>query len=224
VPFLLKTPPYDPLKDFTPITVALDGMTCIVVNEAVPARSVTELFDYIRKNPGKLAYGHNGVGGTYHLNMEMLKQQLGLDVTPVPYKGGLAALQDAVAGSIPIAFSGLASAVRFAKAGKIRILATMDEKRHPDLPDVPSMKEQVPVFEKLPTGLNIYGPVGIPRPVLVRLNSEFARAGKAPELASKLKEFYIDPVGNSLEEFAAEHRRDYAIVQRAIKAANIPLQ
>jgi len=221
VPLLLKNRPYDPIKDFTPVTHAIDGPTCIVVNAAVPVNSIKELIEHIRRNPGKLAYGHNGIGGTYHLQMEFLRQQLGLDIIPVPYKGGIAALMDAVAGVIPIAFSAAGSAVPQVRAGKVKMLAIMDTQRYSDLPDVPAMSEDLPDFEKLPTGLSIYGPAGIPNLVLQRLYGEISKALKAPDVQAKLKEFAFYAVGNTPAEFSARQTRDLENFAKAVKAAGL---
>jgi len=221
VPLLLKKKPYDPIKSFTPITHAIDGPTCIVVNAAVPVNSVKELIAYIRRNPGKLAYGHNGIGGTYHLQMEYLRQQLGLDMTPVPYKGGIAALMDAVTGVVPIAFSAAGSALPQVRAGKVKMLAILDTQRYADLPDVPAMSEDLPDFEKLPTGLSIYGPAAMPNAVVQRLYAEIAKGLKAPDVQAKLKEFAFYAVGSAPAQFAARQERDLENFAKAVKAAGL---
>jgi tripartite-type tricarboxylate transporter receptor subunit TctC len=220
-PLLLRKPPYDPIKDFTPITRVIDGATCVVVNASVPVNSVKELIEYIKKNPGKLAYGHNGIGGTYHLQMELLKQQLGLDITPVPYKGGIAAILDAVAGNVPIAFGAAGSAQPHVRSGKLKMLAVMDTKRFPDLPDVPALSEDLPGIEKLPTGLDLYGPAGLPGAIVARLHAEALKAVRQPDVAQKLKDVQFSGVGTPPAEYAAQHRRDLDNFVKAVKAAGI---
>ncbi|MFM9972197.1 MAG: Bug family tripartite tricarboxylate transporter substrate binding protein, partial [Burkholderiales bacterium] len=144
-PLLMKSPPFE-FKDFTPITNAVDGATSMLVAANLPVNSVKEAIDYIKARPGKLAYGSNGIGGSYHLEMEMIKQTYGLDITHVPYKGGNAALMAAVAGDVPFAFAPTASSLIQQKAGKVRVISVMDVRRNPDVPDIPAMPEQVPNY------------------------------------------------------------------------------
>jgi tripartite-type tricarboxylate transporter receptor subunit TctC len=219
-PLLMKSPPFE-FKDFTPITFAIDGATSMLVAATVPVNSVKELIEYIRARPGKLAYGSNGVGGSYHLEMEMLKQSFGLDITHVPYKGGQAALMAAVAGDVPVAFAPTASAMVQQKAGKVKVLSVMDVRRFPDVPEIPAMPEQVPGYEKTPSGLDIYGPAGMPPQLVKRLFDEIAKAVRNPEVAKRLKDIAFYPVLMPTEEFAALRRKDIDLMARAIKIAGL---
>lgn len=220
-PFLLKTPPYDPLKDFTYITHLTDATTCVLVNAAVPVNTVRELIDYVKANPGKLAYGSNGVGASFHLEMELLKQKYGLDITHVPYKSGLDALMAAAAGQIPVAFVTVGSALGQARAGKVKILAVLSIRRFATLPDIPAMGEQLPDYEKIPSGDEMVGPAGMPDPVLRRLHTEIVKALYNTDVQERLKQIGFVPVGNTPEEHAIQIRKDMATMAKGLKAAQI---
>jgi tripartite-type tricarboxylate transporter receptor subunit TctC len=220
-PFLLKSPPYDPLKDFTYITHLVDAATSMLVAASLPVNTVKELIDYVKANPGRLAYGSNGVGGTYHLEMELLKQKYGLDITHVPYKGGQDGLNAAAAGHIPVAFAPAASAVAQARAGKVKVLAVLSMARFPTLPDLPSMGEQLPDYEKIPGGDEIVGPAGMPAAIVRRLHSEIVNALKTPDVLERLKKIGFISVGNTPEEHAAQMKRGVEIFAKGRKAARI---
>lgn len=220
-PFILKNPPYDPIKDFTYITHMADATLSVVVGNSLPVNSVKELIDYAKANPGKLAYGSNGVGASAHLEMEMLKLKYGLDITHVPYKGGADGLNAVVSGQIPIAFAPLMTAAQQAKAGKARIIAVTSVKRFAGLPEYPSMGEQLSDYEKIPTGDEIVGPAGIPAAIVRRLNVEMVKAINNPEVLERLKSIGFIAVANTPEEHLAQIRRDMLIMAKAIKAAKI---
>ena len=220
-PLILKTPPYDPLKDFTYITHMADATLSVVATNSLPVNSMKELIAYAKANPGKLAYGSNGVGASAHLEMEMMKLKYGIDITHVPYKGGADGLNAAAAGQIPIAFAPLVSSAQMAKAGKVKIIAVTSVKRFAGLPEYPSMGEQLPDYEKIPTGDEIVGPAGIPAPIVRRLNAEMVKAINHPESLERLKSIGFVPVANSPEEHLAQIKRDMDIMARAIKAAAI---
>jgi len=220
-PFLQKSPPYLPLRDFTYITRLAIATSSILVTASLPVNTVRELINYARAHPGKLSYASNGVGATQHLEMELLKQKYGLDITHVPYKGGQEGLNAAAAGQIPIAFAPLASALGQARAGKVKVLAVMSEKRYAGFPDVPSMGEQLHDYEKIPTSDEIVGPAGVPAPVVKRLNSEIVNALKMPDVVARFNQIGFIPVGNTPEEHLAEIKRDMEIFAKGRKAAHI---
>ena len=223
-PFLQKVPPYNPLKDFTYITRLAVATSSLLVTASLPVNSVKELIEYARSRPGKLAYGSNGVGATQHLEMELLKQKYGLAITHVPYKGGQEGLNAAAAGQIPIAFAPLASALAQAQAGKVKVLAVMSVKRYPDFPDVPSMGEQLPDYEKITTSDEMVGPAGVPADIVKRLNAEIVAALKTPDVIAYMKKIGFIPGGNSPEEEVAEIKRDMEIFAKGRKAAGIEVE
>ena len=220
-PFILKTPPYDPIKDFTYVTHMTDATLSLVVTNSLPVNNVKELIEYAKTNPGKLAYGSNGVGASAHLEMELMKLKYGIDITHVPYKGGADGLNAAAAGQIPVAFAPLISSAQMAKAGKVRIIAVTAVKRFSGLPEYPSMGEQLSDYEKIPTGDEIVGPAGIPTAILRRLNVEMVKAINTPESLERLKSIGFVPVANTPEEHLAQIKRDMVVMAKAIKAANI---
>ncbi len=220
-PFILKTPPYDPIKDFTYVTHMTDATLSLVVTNSLPVNNVEELIEYAKANPGKLAYGSNGVGASAHLEMELMKLKYGIDITHVPYKGGADGLNAAAAGQIPVAFAPLISSAQMAKAGKVRIIAVTAVKRFSGLPEYPSMGEQLSDYEKIPTGDEIVGPAGIPTAILRRLNVEMVKAINTPESLERLKSIGFVPVANTPEEHLAQIKRDMVVMAKAIKAANI---
>ena len=220
-PFLLKNPPYDPLKDFTYITHMADATTSMLATINAPFSNIKEFIAYAKANPGKVAFGSNGVGASYHLEMSLFAMKYGVDLIHVPYKGGQEALNAAAAGQIPVAFAPAASSYAQAKAGKVKILAVLSQKRFPAYPDVPSMGEQLSDYEKIPSGDEIVGPAGMPRPVVLRLNQEVIKALQNAEVRERLQQIGFVPVGNSPDEHSAQIRRDMETMAKGIKAAKI---
>ncbi|OFZ99640.1 MAG: hypothetical protein A3H35_06710, partial [Betaproteobacteria bacterium RIFCSPLOWO2_02_FULL_62_17] len=142
--------PYDPIRDFTPIVTLTDSVFALVVHPTVPAHNVRDLIEYIRKNPRKIAFGSNGMGGTFHLATENFRIAAGgnLDIVHVPYKGTAQVMGDMASGQIQMAFTSVTGAVPFQKQDKLRILAVLEDERYPGLPDVPSIIETLPKYDK----------------------------------------------------------------------------
>jgi tripartite-type tricarboxylate transporter receptor subunit TctC len=209
------------VKDFTPISAAVEPATCIVVHASVPAGSAGEFLEHARRNPGKLSYGSAGIGSTYHFAAERLKQAAELDMLHVPYKSAPSALTAVVSGQIQVSFTTLASAMPHARAGKIRILGVLERTRHPRFPDVPAVSETVPAFEKPASWFGFFGPGALPQPVLSRLNAEIVKALNAPEVRAKYEEAAMFVIGNTPEQFAAAIRRGHEVYGQAAKAAGI---
>jgi tripartite-type tricarboxylate transporter receptor subunit TctC len=223
-PFLIKERPFDPLKDFTPVTTLMDGPIGILVSPAFPARTVKELIAHARANPGKLTYGTNGIGGTYHLEMELFKQQFGLDLVQVPYKGSGPAINALAAGDVPIAYAPYGAAVSMIKAGKMRMLVVLDYKRYHGLPDIPAMGEEIANYQRIPTGLNLYGPAGFPAAIARRLHAESVKALDLAEVKAKLDAITYFGVGTPPDVLAAQQVKDYATIARAVKLAGLKPQ
>jgi tripartite-type tricarboxylate transporter receptor subunit TctC len=193
----------------------------MVANIAFPPSNIRELVEYARANPGKLAYGSNGIGGIYHLEMEMLKQAHQLDIAHIPYKGGTDSLLAAVAGTIPIAFAPAASAMSQVRAGKVKILAILDYQRVADFPDVPSMGEQFAGYEKMSSGVDMYGPAGLPSALVKRLYGELAKAFNQPDVRQRMKEISFPYDGTGPDEMLATRIKELSSSARAIKAAGL---
>ncbi len=145
--FLYKNTPFDPVKDFAPITNAGANIICLAVHVDLPVKSVAELIAHAKANPGKLQYGSSGTGSPHHLAGELLRQKTGIDVVHVPYRGGGATINDLIGGHIKVAFLSLSTAVPHLSSGKIRIVAVVEKTRYAGLPDVPTIGETVPGFE-----------------------------------------------------------------------------
>lgn len=221
---LTKVAPYDPVKDFTPVINLLDGQSVVVVHPGVPVNSMKELIDYARKNPGKLSFSSSGMGSSFHLNGESIKMATGIDLLHVPYKGSAPALTDVVAGRIEIGLPSYQNAKAQIEQGKIRLLAVIDSKRNPALPDVPAIGETIPGFKKAPGWTAIFGPANMQRPIVERLNTAFARAVRDPEMQKVIAGNGATSRASSAEELGALIRDDLANVSAIVKAANIPVE
>ncbi len=219
--FLSKTTPYDPIKDFTPITKIGEALLCVVASPSFPVNSMKELVEYAKRNPGKISYGTSGIGTTHHLSGELIKQVAGIDMVHVPYKGGAQVLTDTVGGRIPIAFTILATADSLLKAGKLKAIAVNSAKRSPLLPNVSTISEDVPGYETPPGWMGYFGPAGMPQPVLARLHAELVKALNAPEVRSKSQDMGFVIGTSSPEEFAAQLKRDLEIAGKVVKTAGI---
>ena len=177
---LFKNLPYDPVKDFAPIVATVEPATCIVVNPNLPVKSVSELVAYAKANPGKLSYATPGVGSVFHLLGELFKQTTKTDIVHVAYKGIDPALTDLIAGHIPVAFTALSSAKPHIEVGNARILAVLEPTRFSRMPDVPSISETIPAFQKPSTWFGFFAARATPDPIVVRLNAEMGKILKHP--------------------------------------------
>jgi tripartite-type tricarboxylate transporter receptor subunit TctC len=209
------------MKDFAPVITMAKAFTCMLAAVTFPPSSVRELIAYAKANPGKVAYGSNGIGGTYHLEMEMIKQKQGVDITHVPYKGGTDGLLAAASGTIPIAFAPCSSVMPQAKAGKVKFMAVLEMKRTPDYPDVPAMGEQLPDYEKISGGVDVWAPAGVPAPIVRRLHSEIDKVLAQPDVRARMREIGFPYDGTALEEMAAQRRKDFELAGRAVKIAGL---
>lgn len=219
--FLSKNLPYDPVKDFTPISAAVEPVTTIAVHPSVPAQSVRELIDYARKNPGKLSYSSSGIGSVFHLAGELFKHSAGIDMVHVPYKVNQQAVTDAVAGRVGVLLNTVLVTMPQARAGKLRLLAVMEGRRFSGLPDVPTMGESLAGFEKPSSWFGYFGPAGLPVPVVARLHTEIAKALGNAEVRARLEEAGMSVIGNNPEQFAALIRRGFDVYGRAVKLAGV---
>ena len=215
--FLAKNVPFDPVRDFTPITNVYQGVHSLTVNGSAPFNTVKELLDYARKNPGKLSYASSGNGSVFHMNGEALKLAAGIDMLHVPYKGIAQAVTDVVAGRVEVGFPGLSNIRQFLGTGKVKVLAVLDPKRYDRMPDVPALQEIVPGFRKTPNWIALFGPAGMPRPVVMRLNGEVGKALHSPEVAKAMEESYSQITAGTPEELAAQLKADLELVGGMVK-------
>jgi tripartite-type tricarboxylate transporter receptor subunit TctC len=198
--YLQKNFPFDPKTALTPIVTVAEVMLALAVNSSVPVTTVAELIDYAKKNVDKkLSYGSAGIGSAHHIAGELLKQKTGIQLTHVPYRGGGPIMQDLVAGHIPIGFGTTPAVLPQAAAGKVRILALVETKRSPDLPDIPIVAETVPGVVTA-TWLGLFAPAGTPRPIVERLNRIVNDALKRPDFIAKLKPQGASALGGTPDE------------------------
>jgi tripartite-type tricarboxylate transporter receptor subunit TctC len=221
VPVTSLIPPYDPLRDFTPITAAVTQSSCLSVNPGLAVNSFPEFIEYAKRNPGKLSYGTAGLASNFHLAGEVIKQLTGIDMVHVPYKGGAPVQQAVVAGEVPVAIFSNTSATAAYKSGKIRVLVVLDKRRLKDWPEIPSINEFLPAFDKPGEWLGLYGPAKLPRPIVDRLRAEMIRALKEPDVMAKLDAFGLEVFGNTPEEFVALIQHDLELNRRLLKLAGV---
>ena len=223
-PTLYKKLSYDPLKDFAPVSLTGRFALILAVNPStMQAKSVAEFVDAAKRQPGKIDYGAPGPGSPIHLAMEFFKQRAGIVMTPIPYKGGADALSDLIGGRIPALFPDIATALPQIRAGKIRALAVASGKRVAALPELPTVGESgYPGFEAW-AWQGFVAPAGTPRPVLMRLNSDFAKVMADPVIKQRLSESGFEPQTSTPEEFAAYMKSEIAKWAKVIRESNVSL-
>lgn len=219
--FMSKTMPFDPVKDFTPISQFIQSVTTLVVSPSLPVSNLRELIDYAKANPGKIAYGTSGVGSEHHLSGEQIAQITGAQMVHVPYKASLQALLDVAADRLPMAFAILSVALPQAKAGKVRLIAVVRENRSSRVPDLPALAEAVPGFEPPPSWVGLLGPANLPPAIQKRISSDTIRALNLPDTRQKLDAQGLDVIASTPEEFAAQIRRQTELVGKIVKGAGI---
>jgi tripartite-type tricarboxylate transporter receptor subunit TctC len=222
-PSLYAKNPYDPFKDFAPVTLAAASPNILVVHPSVPAKTVKELVDLIKANPGKYNYAIPGIGTTPHLAGELFKLSLGLDLTTVPFGGAGPAIQSAVGGHTPIAFTALPPTAPQVKEGRLRGLAITSAKRSSALPDVPAMAEAGIKDQESVTMQGILVPAGTPKDIVGVLNREIAKVMALPDVQEKCAALGFDVVADKPEEFAAYIKSEVEKWGRVIRDAKIPL-
>lgn len=221
-PLLAAKPAFDPVSDFSPITVVFQAVSTLVVNSALPVNSVKELIDYARRNPGKVGFASPGVGTNQHMDGEVFKAVTGLDIFHVPYKGFGPSIQDLVAGHIQLGFVTFANIRPQLSSGKVKIIGVGDAKRYAALPDVPTIAETLPSYQRVPGWSGaLLGPPGLPRAIATRLHGAAAKAIHAPEVRSKLDEGGSLVMGITPEEFTTLLKTDLERVGKIIKSLGI---
>ena len=218
---LMKSLPYDPIKDFTPIIAAVEPVTCLAVTASLPVNSVRELIAYAKAHPDELSFGSSGVGSVFHLMGELFNETAGVKIKHVPYRGVAPAMQDVIGGHIPMVFISVANADAAAKAGQVKILAVLEPERYSKLPNVPSMSEIIPAFRKPSSWFGFFGPPGLPQPIVTRLNTEMAKALGAPDVVQNFEANGYAPIGGSPQKFADLLKDGIERYGAIIKAAGI---
>ena len=218
-PSIFKKLPYDPVKDFAPITLAATTPNLLVVGPAVKAGSVAELITQAKG--GGLNYASTGVGSSNHLSMEKFKQMAGVDITHVPYKGSAPAVTDLLGGQVGVMFDNIPNVIQHVKSGKLRALAVTSPKRSPHVPDLPTVAEAgVPGYE-VSVWFGIAAPGGTPAPIVDKLHDEIVRTLNLPEVKEKFSAQGVDVVGSTPAQFAAHLKEQSTLWAKVVKDAGV---
>ena len=221
VPNLNKSTPYDPIKDFTAIGGIAMTPNILTINTQLPFRTLRELVEYGKKNPGKLSFGSSGPGSVGHLSGEVLRMTTGADLLHVPYKSAGAAYPDMFAGTVSMVFDTLPSAIQHVNSGKARAIALMASKRAPLLPEVPTFAEAGYPEATLHFWLGLHGPANIPTPVVQALNDGLRKALAMPDLKERFTQLGADPLPTSPQELAEMTRTTLEQITKTIATAGI---
>ncbi|OZI47235.1 ABC transporter substrate-binding protein [Bordetella genomosp. 5] len=223
-PTLMPDMPYDPIKDLAPVVLIENSPLVLSVNNTLPVKTLQDLIALAKKEPGKLTFGSSGVGGAHHLSGEMFREQAHVDVVHVPYKGGSLAATDLMGGHISMMFEMGYSALPAIQGKKIHPIAVTSKQRLAVLPDVPTMAESgLPGFESY-NWQGIVAPAATPAPVIARLNAEFNKILKDPEVVKAIADTGSQAGGGTPEEFGAFIKSETAKWAEVIKTGKITLQ
>ena len=225
VPLIVSNPGYDPLKDFTGVTLTCLVPQVVVVNPALPVRSVKELITLAKARPGEISYASSGAGGTGHMAVELFSRQVGVKMLHVPYKGNSQAIIDVIGGQVMMMFDQVSTSAPYLKAGKLRALAVTSRKRSPLFPDLPTIDESgAPGYEDI-TFNGLMAPAGTPREILVRMQEEVAKAVRARELHNRFLERGVELTASaSPEEFTAYVKAEVDKKGKLVREAGIRLE
>jgi tripartite-type tricarboxylate transporter receptor subunit TctC len=220
---LYKQVPYDPVRDFSPITLAATAPNILVVDPKLPINSVADLIAAAKAKPGALSYGTPGIGTSPHLCMELLKYMAKIDLQHVPYKGTAAAVTDIMGGQIQVAFATALTAKPLVDAGRLRALAVSGPKRVEALPNVPPVADAVPGYEAM-QWYGLLAPAGTPSSIIERVHAEAIKSLGSRETRERLATDGAEPLGSTPTEFAAFIRREFDKWTKVAQAAGIEKQ
>ena len=219
-PSLYAKVPYDPIKDFSAVTLVAASPNVVVVNPSVPAKTLPELVQLIRDNPGKYSYAGPGVGSTPHLGGELFRLIYKLDMVHVPFTGAAPAVQSTVGGHTPIAFTALPSSLAAIQAGQVRAIGLAATERAASVPDVPTFAEQGVKDQEADTLTGIVAPAGTPKEIVELLSREIAKAVARPDVSEKLGKLGFKPVANTPDEWAARIKLEIEKWGKVVRDAN----
>ena len=223
-PSLYAKVPYDPIKDFAPVTLVAYSPNVVVVNPSVPAKTVQELVQLIRDNPGKYSFAGPGVGSTPHLGGELFRLIYKLDLVHVPFTGAAPAVQSTVGGHTPIAFTALPPALAAVKDGKLRMLGVATPQRAASVPDVPTFAEQGIKDQDSDTLTGLVVPAGTPKEIVDLLQKEIAKAVAQPDVKEKLSALGFVPVANTPAEFGARIKYEIEKWGKVVRDAKLRIE
>jgi tripartite-type tricarboxylate transporter receptor subunit TctC len=220
-PNLYSKLPYDPVRDFAPITVVASTTQAIVMHPSLPVRSTRELIALAKRQPGQIGYASAGIGAPSHLAGELFKMMAGVDLVHVPYKGSGAAMNDLLGGHVAISFGGLAAAMPHVKAQRLRVLAVAGAARSPAMPQVPTVAESgLPGYD-VSSWFGLLAPAGTPREAITRLHDEVVKILKTAEVKERLAADGAEVVANRPDEFSAYIKSELTKWGGVIKAARV---
>jgi tripartite-type tricarboxylate transporter receptor subunit TctC len=220
-PSMLKTVPYHPVKDFTAIGGVAIAPNVLSVNAGAPYRTLQEVVAFAKANPGKLSYGSSGVGSVGHLSGEVLRVSTGAEMLHIPYKSAGLAYPDVLSGAVSMVVDTLPSAIQHIRAGKVRAVAVLSDKRSPLLPDVPTFGEAGYPEATLRFWFGLHGPPGMPAAVVQKLNDTLNTALAAPDFRERLANLGADPYPMPASALAALVQADFDKLAKTIKEAGI---
>jgi len=223
-PSLYAKVPYDAVKDFVPVTLVAVSPNVIVVNPAIPAKSLPELVQLIKDNPGKYSFAGPGVGSTPHLGGELFRLAFNLDLVHVPFTGAAPAVQATIGGHTPIAFTALPSSFSAIQAGQVRALGVAATERAPAIPDVPTYAEQGIKDQEADTITGIVAPAGTPKEIVDLLYREIAKAVAQPDVKERLAALGFRPVANKPEEFGARIKLEMEKWGKVVRDAKLRIE
>lgn len=216
---LFSKMPFDPVKDFEPVSLVASTPSVLEVNSALPVNSVPQLIAYAKENPGKLNFGSAGNGSSHHLAGELFNSMAGTKMIHVPYRGTAAALTDVIGGQIQVIFDTLPSSMPFIKANKLKVLAVTSAQRDPALPDVPTVAQSgMPTYE-VGSWYGLLLPAGTPPQIVKKVSDAVAKIVRTPDVRSKLLAQGATPVGNTPAEFTTHIRNEIHKWSVVIKAS-----
>ncbi len=218
---LLSKVPYDSERDFVPVSLISTGPNILVVNPNTPVKTLGEMIEYAKANPAKVNFGSSGPGSVAHLSGEMFKNDAKLNITHVPYKGGILSVQDLVAGHVQLVFSDALPAMQFIKSGRLRAICVTGSERSATIGDFPTCAESgMPGL----VAVNWWGvllPAGTPRPIVQKFHADIVKVMKDPDLKERFAALGVDAVSSTPEEFAAFMKAEAVKYAKLIKDANI---
>jgi tripartite-type tricarboxylate transporter receptor subunit TctC len=223
-PSLYARVPYDPIKDFAPVTLVAASPNVVVVNPSVPAKTISELVQLIKDNPGKYSFAGPGVGSTPHLSGELFKLHFNLDLVHVPFTGAGPAIQATLGGHTPIAFTAMPPAIAAVKDGKLRALGVAADKRVAALPDLPTFAEQGVRDQEADTLTGIVVPAGTPKEIVDLLHKEVAKIVAQPDVKERLSALGFVPIANTPEAFGARIKLEIEKWGKVVRDAKLRIE
>ena len=223
-PSLYAKVPYDPIKDYSAVSLVAVSPNVVVVNPSVPAKTLPELVQLIRDNPGKYSYAGPGVGSTPHLGGELFRLTYKLDLVHIPFVGAAPAVQATIGGHTPIAFTALPSSLAAIQAGQVRAIGIAAKQRGEEIPDVPTFAEQGVKDQEADTLTGIVAPAGTPKEIVELLSRTIAKAVAEPELRKRLATLGFIPVANTPDEFSARIKLEIEKWGKVVHDANLRIE